>query len=128
MSERFFRNEPSKGVTLVADSDQHFFDYFSDKQREYVRKVVSDDLIEEYRRQPLGRHSEPLERTLAYFRRLPISRQYALRQAKDGTCRMISMSGKRGVPPTYVGDEIFRTPQEGYVGIFMRQIKDMDEN
>lgn len=127
MSERFLKEEPSKDVPLVADSDEHFFNYFNNKQREYVRKVLNDDIIEEYRSQPLGRHSEPLERTLAYFRRLPISQQYALKQDADGTYRIISMSGKRGVPPTFVGDEVFETVHDGYFGIFMRQIKDMDE-
>ena len=127
MSERFVKEEPSKDVPLVADSDEHFFNYFNNKQREYVRKVINDDIIEEYRRQPLGRHSEPLERALAYFRRLPISQQYALKQERDGTYRMISMSGKKGVPPSYVGNETFKTLHDGYFGIFMRQIKDMDD-
>ncbi|MDM8167989.1 hypothetical protein [Roseovarius sp.] len=120
-------DEPSKDVPLVADSEKHFYEYFNAKQREYVKQVLNDDLIEEYRRKPLGHHSEPLERTLAYFRRLPISEQYALKQSKDGTYRMISMSGQRGVPPTYVSDEVFQTLHDGYFGIFMRQIKDMTE-
>lgn len=120
-------DEPSRGVPLIADSDRHFYEYFNAKQREYVRQVLSDEIIEEYRRQPLGHHSEPLERTLAYFRRLPISQQYALKREGDGTYRMISMSGKRGVPPSYVNDEVFQTLHDGYFGIFMRQIKDMTE-
>ena len=121
------KNEPSKGVPLVANSDEHFYNYFNAKQREYVWQVLSDDLIEEYRRQPLGRHSEPLERVLAYFRRLPISQQYALKQERDGTYRMISMSGRKGVAPKLVSNEIYQTTQDGYFGIFLRQIKDMDE-
>jgi branched-chain amino acid transport system permease protein len=119
--------EISRDVPLVADSDKHFYNYFNAKQREYVRQVLNEDIIEEYRRKPLGHHSEPLERTLAYFRRLPIDEQYALKREQDGTFRMIAMSGKRGVRPSYVSDEIFQTVHEGYFAIFVRQIKDMTD-
>jgi len=120
--------EQDIGLSQVTDADEHFFDYFNTKQREYVKKVLSDEIIEEYRLRPLGHHSEPLERTLAYFRRLPIDQQYALKRENDGTYRMISISGKRGVPPTYVSDETFQTLNEGYFGIFLRQIQDMMED
>lgn len=120
--------EQDIGLSQVTDADEHFFDYFNTKQKEYVKKVLSDEIIEEYRLHPLGHHSEPLERTLAYFRRLPIDQQYALKRENDGTYRMISMSGKRGVPPTYVSGETFQTLHEGYFGIFLRQIQDMMED
>lgn len=111
----------------VADSDAHFYAYFNARQREYLKQVLSDEIIEEYRRRPLGHHSEPLERMLAYFRRLPVDRQYALKREADGTYRMIAMSGRRGVRPRYVSDQVFATVEAGYFGIFLRQIKDMTE-
>lgn len=117
--------EPSEGIPLRANSDDHFYEYFNAKQREYIKKVLNDGIIEEYRRQPLGRHSEPLERTLAYFRRLPISEQYALKREQNGTFRMISMSGKRGEPPAYASETVYQTESEGYFAVFMRQIQDM---
>lgn len=128
MVERIWKKEPSKEVPLLADSDEHFFNYFNAKQRAYVKKILNDDIIEEYRRQPLGRHSEPLERTLAYFRRLPLHKQYALKKEADGTYRILSMSGRRRVAPRLMSDEIFQTLHDGYFGIFMLQIKDMGES
>lgn len=71
--------KPAMDVPDTANSDDHVYEYFAAKQREYVEQVLNDDLIEEYRPQPLGRHSEPLERTLAYFRRLPMDQLYALK-------------------------------------------------
>ena len=119
--------KPTGDVPNTVNSDDHVYEYFAAKQREYVEQVLDDDLIEEYRRQPLGRHSEPLERTLAYFRRLPMDQLYALKKEGDGTYRMISMSGRRGARPVYANDEVYQTLQDGYFGIFMRHIQDMTE-
>ncbi len=109
------------------NADDYVYDYFNAKQRKYVKKVLNKAIIEEYRRCPLGRHSEPLERVLAYFRRLPLQQQYGLKREADGTFRMIAMSGLRGAPPNPASREVFRTVEEGYFGIFLRQIKDMTE-
>ena len=110
---------------LNHDADQHAFAYFSAKPREYLKSVLSDEIIDEYCRSPLGWHSEPLERLLAHFRRLPLGQQYALRRGTDGGFRMVALSGRRGVRPCDVGPDVFATIEQGYIGIFLKQINDM---
>ncbi|MEM7170450.1 MAG: hypothetical protein AAF530_09775 [Pseudomonadota bacterium] len=107
------------------DADHHFFEYFCRKQRAYIKQVLNDDVIEEYKKSPLGKHSEPLERTLAYFRRLPMQLQYGLIRRADGTFGMIALSGKRGTSPVHLSDTHFETLEDGYFHIFLQQIEDL---
>lgn len=94
--------------------------------RSYLRRLVSEDLIEEHRRRPSGRHSEALGRILAYFRRLPPERQYLLRRV-DGGYRIVRMAVVRNGPIDWVGDDVFDTVEAGYHGIFLLKLKDMME-
>lgn len=94
--------------------------------RSYLRQLVSDDLIEEHRQRPSGRHSEALGRILAYFRRLPPEHQYLL-QRVDGGYRIVRMAVVRNGPIDRVGDEVFNPVEAGYHGIFLLKLKDMME-
>ena len=55
----------------LRDGNSVYRDHFDSMTRQHLKKIVTEDLIEEHRRKPTGRHSEALERVLAYFRRLP---------------------------------------------------------
>lgn len=94
--------------------------------RSYLCQLVSDDLIEEHRRRPSGRHSEALGRILAYFRRLPPEHQYLLRRVGGGY-RIVRMAVVRNGPTDWVGDQVFATVEAGYHGIFLLKLKDMME-
>lgn len=96
--------------------------------RSYLRQLVSDELIEEHRRQPSGSGccSEALKRILAYFKRLPPERQYLLRRVGGGY-RSVRMAVVRNGPIDWVGDEVFATVEAGYHGIFLLKLKDMME-
>ena len=107
----------------VEDKDDHFFDYFKNKQCEYIKQVLNDEIIEEHRLKPLGQHSEPLARVLAYCRRIPMNQQLAIKHdRKSDTYMIIRLSGKRGVAPTVVDTEAFQTLNEAYHGLFLKQI------
>lgn len=107
----------------VEDKDDHFFDYFNDKQCEYIKQVLNDEIIEEHRLKPLGQHSEPLARVLAYCRRIPMNQQLAIKHdRKSDTYMIIRLSGKRGIAPTVVDTETFQTLNEAYHGLFLKQI------
>jgi len=113
----------------VENKDDHFFDYFNDKQCEYIRQVLNDEIIEEHRLKPLGQHSEPLARVLAYCRRIPMNQQLALKHdRKSDTYMIICLSGKRGVAPTVVDTETFQTLNEAYHGLFLKQISTILED
>ncbi len=91
-----------------------------------TKQLVTDELIEEHRRKPLGQHSDALERVLNYFRRAPQADKYI------GVCtrpwaewRIGVLSGVRGVPPTILEDERFSSEEALQHGIFLRRIRDL---
>jgi branched-chain amino acid transport system permease protein len=105
---------------LIADARWHA------ATAERIKALVTDDLIAEHERKPLGQHSDALERVLNYFRRAPQSGKYI------GVCtkpweewRIGVLSGVRGVPPTILADERFVSEDELQHGIFLRRVRDL---
>jgi branched-chain amino acid transport system permease protein len=91
-----------------------------------LRPLITDELIEEHRRKPLGQHSDTLERVLNYVRRAPPADKYI------GICtrpwaewRIGVLSGIRGVPPTILEDERFTSAEALEHGIFLRRVRDL---
>jgi branched-chain amino acid transport system permease protein len=91
-----------------------------------IRRLITDDLIAEHARKPLGQHSDALERVLNYFRRAPQASKYI------GVCtqpwaewRVGVLSGVRGVPPRILDGERFRSEQDVQHGIFLLRVRDL---
>src|SRR4029077_5133792 len=68
-------------ATEINDKDTLYFRRFDKMQRDYLKELIRPEIIEEHRRQPLGQHSEALERVLLYFRRAKMEDKYALHRA-----------------------------------------------
>jgi hypothetical protein len=49
----------------MVDRQVLVFEHWDRKQRERIRALVTDELVEEHARKPLGQHSDALERVLA---------------------------------------------------------------
>ncbi len=106
--------------------DGDFLSYFDEKQKQFLKTLVNDEVIEEHRSRPLGQHTEPLARLLHYFRRLPIERQYAVRKdSRLGTYTIVRLSGVRGQAPDAAADVQLQTIEEAYHKIFMLQIGEL---
>jgi branched-chain amino acid transport system permease protein len=111
------------------DKDAIYFRRFDKVQRDYLKGLITPEAIEEHRRQPLGQHSEGLERVLVYFRRAKLEDKYALHSAgPHGPYKIIALSGLRGVSPRLVDDREFATPDEAYHAVFMRRVHDLLES
>jgi branched-chain amino acid transport system permease protein len=116
-------------ATEIDDKDVLYFRRFDKMQRDYLKGLITPQIIEEHRRQPLGQHSEALERVLLYFRRAKMEDKYALRSAgPHGPYKIIAFSGVRGVSPRLVDDREFLTLNEAYHGVFMRRVHDLLES
>ena len=116
-------------ATETHDKDSIYFRRFDKMQRDYLKTLISPQIIEEHRRQPLGQHSEALERVLLYFRRAKMDDKYALHRAgTNGPYKIIAFSGSRGVSPRLVDDREFATLDEAYHGVFMRRVHDLMES
>ncbi|WP_421696281.1 hypothetical protein [Aestuariivirga sp.] len=117
--------DPRRQPTLPADADVHVREMWDRMTRAYLLTVVNADIIEEHRRNPTGHHSEPLARLLAWCQRRPLSEQYAVKAEADGSFRIVSMTGRRGVAPTYIGEARFASLEEARHGVLIRHISDL---
>lgn len=116
-------------ATEINDKDTLYFRRFDKVQRDYLKGLISPEIIEEHRRQPLGQHSEALERVLLYFRRSKMEDKYALHAARPGgPFKIIAFSGVRGVSPRLVDDREFITLDEAYHAVFVRRVHDLLES
>lgn len=107
----------------AVDRDPLYRRYFRDKQKEYLRTLVSDELIEEYRRNSFGQHSESLERLLMYFREADGARRYVVRRdSKTGTFRIGRLTGKRDQPLELIDDTEYATAEDAIHNVFLHRL------
>ena len=111
------------------NKDLVYFRRFDKMQRDFLKKLITPEIIEEHRQKPLGQHSEALERVLTYFRRQPQIDKYAITVLEPFKAyRIVALSGVRGVAPRLVEDKIYETPNEAYHALFMRRVQDLLES
>jgi branched-chain amino acid transport system permease protein len=116
-------------ATETEDKDLVYWRRYDKMQREYLKSLVSDSLIDEHRRCPLGQHSEALERLLLYFRRAPQVDKYAIAAVEPFKAyRIVALSGHRGVAPRLVEDKLYPSPEAAYHGVFLRRVQDLLES
>ena len=97
------------------------------KVRERIRALVTDQLIAEHAQEPLGQHSDALERVLAYFRRQDVAGKYVIIATEPWQeYRIGVLSGRRGELPQLLEDETFSTEKEAMHGVFLRRIRDLE--
>jgi branched-chain amino acid transport system permease protein len=116
-------------ATETFDKDHIYHRRFDKLQRDFLKTLVSPEVIEEHRVQPLGQHSEALERLLLYFRRHPQVDKYAIEALEPfKSYRIVALSGHRGVAPHDVEEKIYASPAEAYHGVFLRRVQDLLES
>jgi branched-chain amino acid transport system permease protein len=97
-------------------------------QRARLRPLITDELVEEHRTNPLGAHSDPLQRVLHYFRRQPVPGKYVAVMTKPWSEYKIGTlsEGRRGAP-RIIEDETYPTEEAVLHGIFLRRLRDLVE-
>ena len=97
-------------------------------QRDYLKTLVCDEVIEEHRKKPLGQHSEALERLLLYFRRATQVDKYVIKcEEPFKKYKIMALSGVRGRSPRLVEDKIYDSIEAAYHGVFLRRTQDLME-
>lgn len=109
------------------DRDAVYREYFHGKQRQYLRTLVSDDIVEEHRRNPRGQHSEPLERLLMYMRQSDLARYVVRRDAISGKFRVGCLTGQRSSPLELVDEAEYATADEAYHAVFLRRLRHLTD-
>ena len=94
-----------------------------------LKHLITEDLIREHRATFGKRRSDALERVLTYFRSAAAADKYAVLSAKPfAEYRIVALSGRRGVPPRAVDDQVFTTAEEALHGVFLKRVQDLMES
>ncbi len=110
----------------IENKDLIYRQYYDKMQGDYLKTLICDEIIEEYKNNPLGQHSEPLSRLLHFFSSAPQKDKYALKYDEHNhTYKIIALSGKRGETPQYVEDKEYKKLEDAYHGVFLRRINDL---
>jgi hypothetical protein len=91
-----------------------------------VKPRVTQAIVDEHRRRPIGKHSDDLERVLIYLRKhhLEMEGKYILVCTKPHEeWRIARLSGKPGVPPELLSDS-FSDRYEAEHGLFLKRLAD----
>jgi len=116
-------------ATEICDKDYLYHRRFDKMQRDYLKNLVCDEIMDEHKNKPLGQHSEALERLLLYFRRVPQNDKYAIkRDENSNNFKIVAFSGVRGMSPRLVEDKEYNTIEDAYHGVFVRRIYDLLES
>ena len=66
---------------------------------------------------------------LTYFRRADVADKYAVLAVKPfAEYRIVALSGRRGVPPRVVDDQVFTHAEEALHGVFLKRVQDLMES
>jgi len=102
---------------------------FDARLREELKGLITDSLIEEHRTTNGKRRSDALERVLTFFRRAGVEDKYAILAVRPfAEYRIVALSGRRGVPPRVVDDQVFATPEDALHGVFLKRVQDLQES
>lgn len=108
---------------LPADRQLIVYERFTAKLKQQLRKLITEDLIDEHRRQPLGQHSDGLERVLNFFRRPP---RYALYARVPCTeYRVVRLPVAPGSEPQPVDSTVYTDENEAMHAVFLMHVADM---
>jgi branched-chain amino acid transport system permease protein len=116
-------------VIGIADRQAIFTRRFDARLRDELRQLVTDELIEEHRTTNGKRRSDALERVLTFFRAAAVADKYAVLAVRPfAEYRIVALSGRRGVPPRAVDDQVFKTPEDALHGVFLKRVQDLMES
>lgn len=109
--------------TETGDRDNVYRQFYDKMQAKYLKTLVCDEVIEEYKNNPLGQHSEPLSRLLHYFSSAPQKNKIAIKHdSQSDKFNLIQLSGKRGMPPYEIQGESYNSLEEAYQAVFLKRL------
>ncbi len=117
-------------ATEVHDKQELYYRRFNKRLRERLKKLITPELIEEHRRDPLGHHSDELARVLNYFRRGEMADKYVIHRMvpAEEKFRVMAVSGQRGMPPRVIDDREYHDIKEAYHAVFLLRVNDLLES
>jgi branched-chain amino acid transport system permease protein len=113
----------------IADKQEIYYRRFQKRLRDRLKLLITPELIEEHRRNPLGHHSDSLSRVLNHFRRGEVADKYAIMRQPEAfhAYKIVAFSGVRGAPPRLVDDRTYYDINEAYHAVFLLRVNDLME-
>lgn len=112
----------------VRDRDRIYQQRFDARLRAHLRRLITPALIVEHRANPVGRHSDALERVLNYFRRTPLDGKYALFELEPNRkYRIVATTARNGGPPRDVGDPVYTDKNDALHAVFLKRVEELME-
>jgi branched-chain amino acid transport system permease protein len=113
-----------------ADKQEVYYRRFHKRLRDHLKTLITDELIEEHRRAPVGKHSDNLNRVLNHFRRGEMADKYAIMRQPEGfhKYKIVAFSGVRGAPPRLVDDKLYEDLNDAYHAVFLLRVNDLLES
>lgn len=113
-----------------ADKQEVYYRRFDKRLRDHLKTLITEELIEEHQRNPLGKHSDALSRLLNYFRRGDMPDKYAIMRQPEGFnhYKIVAFSGERGAPPRMVDDKMYEDIKQAYHAVFLLRVNDLLES
>ena len=111
------------GLDAFRDRESEARSVFDASLRERLNELVTPDLLEEHRRNPVGHHSPALGVVLAALRQAPTRRKLALLAIEPGRQWMIiRLSGLPGVAHDLSDPVRFSNENEALHEVFLRRL------
>lgn len=108
-------------ITLPAgDRQLEVFTRFDADLRARIDSLITDELIEEHRKKPLGQHSDALERVLNYFRRPPHFGLYS--RIACAEYQVIALPVTPGGTPEPIDEPVYYDKTEALHAVFLRHV------
>ena len=105
------------------DKETHLHERWEGRLRAALRSLITDELIAEHEANPLGHHSDALQRVLQYFRRAPTRGKYVAVMTKPWNDYKIGvLPGASGQPVAILEDDTFATENAVLHAIFVRRV------
>lgn len=91
-----------------------------------IKPRITQDIIEEHRRRPIGKHSDALERVLVYLRKhhMTMAGKYILVCTKPHEEWRIAQLGTQPDSPPELLEDTFNDRFEAEHGLFVKRLRD----
>ncbi|MEM7542133.1 MAG: hypothetical protein AAF384_11205 [Pseudomonadota bacterium] len=99
------------------DRQRLVMERFKRRLLEDLRPLITEDLIAEHHAQPLGQHSDALERVLNFLRSPPYYGLYAKRSCREYQIIHLPVDAEAG--PQVVSDQIYTDKDEAMHEVFL---------
>ncbi|MGE0486657.1 MAG: hypothetical protein AB7Q81_21065 [Gammaproteobacteria bacterium] len=111
----------STATAQPADRQLICLQRFNARLESELRALITEDLIDEYRRKPLGRHSDALERVLNWIRKAPAFALYSRVPCREWQVIRLPVRPEHG--PEAVDDTVYTDENEALHAVFLRHVE-----